>query len=158
MKEYKQTSDSPHVIAPPPLIYIGGLILSLLLRYIKPLEFFKSDFLFPLGISLIVISITLIVIAIKFLTKARTNVDVRKPTISIVANGPYRFSRNPIYLSMTLFYLGVTVWLNDLWFFIILIPVVLIIQFGVIKREEIYLQAKFGETYTKYKNSVRRWL
>ena len=158
MEKNKKISDSPHVIALPPLIYIGGLILGLLFRSIKPLEFFKNDLSLPLGVSLIIISIILVFMSIQSFSKAHTNVDVRKPTTSIVKGGPYRFSRNPIYLSMTILYLGITIWLNDFWLLIMLAPVVLIIQYGVIKREEIYLTRKFGETYIQYKKSVRRWL
>jgi len=155
----KSETDSPHVITFPPLIYILGLFVGLFLRYsVQPLEFLANDYLPAFGWSLILISIVIFAMATKFFIKAHTNVDVRKPTTSIVASGPYKFSRNPIYLSMTLLYLGITILVNDFWLIVTLIPVLLTIQYGVIKREEAYLTKKFGETYIQYKKSVRRWL
>jgi len=158
MKQQEHASDSPRVIAPPPLIYLGGLILGLLLHYEKPLEFIPDSLSLLLSVILIAVSVVLVTTSIKFFAKAHTNVDVRKPTTSIVASGPYSFSRNPIYLALTFLYLGVTIWINDLWLLGMLIPVMLTIRYGVIKREEAYLEKKFGETYTQYKKSVRRWL
>lgn len=154
----KSEKDSPHVITFPPLIYIGGLLIGFLLHYVKPLMFLENDLFFYFGVGLIIVSIIIFIVATKFFVRAQTNVDVRKSTTSIVVNGPYKFSRNPIYLSMTLLYLGIFFLIKDLWLFILLIPVLLIIHHGVIKREEKYLTEKFGETYIKYKKSVRRWL
>lgn len=153
-----KNSDSPNVIGRPPIIYLAGLILGLLLRYVKPIEILEGEPLFLLGWGLIIVSLVLFVSTIKLFAKKSTNVDPRKPTTFIITSGPYRFSRNPIYVSMTLLYLGITVLVNDYWFLIVLIPVLLIIHYGVIKREENYLADKFGETYVEYKKSVRRWL
>lgn len=153
----KSQTDSPNVITFPPLIYIGGLLLGLLLRYIIPLQVLDGK-LSILGWVFIVLSIILLIMSTKFFVKEHTNIDVRKPTTSIITSGPYRFSRNPIYLSMTIFYLGITILIGDLWLLFILIPILLTIQYGVIKHEEHYLTKKFGEKYTTYKESVRRWL
>lgn len=156
--EQEKISDSPHVIAPPPLIYIGGLIFGLLLHSIKPLEFLPKTLPFLLGIMVIIISIILVAMAMRSFVKAKTNIDVRKPTIHIVTTGPYRFTRNPIYLAMTLFVVGIAFWLNEFWILITLIPTIFMIRYGVIKREELYLTKKFGEEYAEYKKSTRRWL
>lgn len=153
-----KNSDFPHVIAPPPLIYLGGILLALLLRYVKQLEISESGGSLLLGWGFIIVSLILFISTLKLFSEAHTNVDPHKPTTSIIVNGIYHFSRNPIYASMTLFYLGITALANDYWFLIILIPILLIIQYGVIKREEEYLMSKFGEEYAKYKTSVRRWL
>ncbi len=152
------TSDSPQVIAPPPLIYLSGLAVGITLDLLNPLPFTPDNLALPLGAALIVISIILVVIAIRAFIRAKTNIDVRKPTTSIVSTGPYRFTRNPIYLSMTLFTIGIAIWMNTLWIFITLIPVLLEIQFGVIAREEAYLTKKFGKEYLHYKSKMRRWL
>lgn len=154
----KKQTDSSNVIAPPPLIYLGGLLLGILLHYLKPLEIFNGSSLIPLGGILIIISIFIFVISIMSFVRAHTEINPHKPTTSIIVNGPYRFSRNPIYLSMTLLYLGITVLFNDFWLLIILVPVLIIIRYGVIKREEEYLTKKFGKKYIQYKNSVRRWI
>ncbi len=154
----KNKKDSANVIAPPPFIYLGGILLGLFLHYIKPLEIFKNSYLIPLGWILIVISIIIFVMAVKSFARAKTNISPYEPTTSIIMKGPYNFSRNPIYLSMTIFYFGIMTLLNDLWFLIILIPLLFIIQYGVIKREEKYLTKKFGKKYMDYKKCVNRWL
>jgi len=154
----KKQRDSSNVIAPPPLIYLGGLLLGILLHYVKPLEIFRNSYLIPLGWILIFISVIIFVMATKSFVKAHTEINPHKPTTSIIMNGVYSFSRNPIYLSMTILYLGVATLFNELWLLIILIPVLFIIRYGVIKREESYLTKKFGKKYTDYKASVRRWL
>lgn len=157
-KEPIATQDNAGVIAPPPLIYLSGLAAGIVLHWFNPLVFLPNTFALPLGIFLIVISIVLVVTAMRAFIKAKTNIDVRKPATSIVTTGPYRFSRNPIYLSMTLLVIGIAVWVNSLWILITLIPVLLVMQFGVIKREETYLTKKFGEEYIRYKARVRRWI
>ena len=151
-------SDSPQVIAPPPFIYLGGIMVGFILQLVKPLSFLPKDLALPLGAALMVISIIFVTALFRVLKRAKTNVDVRKPTTSIVSAGPYRFTRNPIYLSMTLFTIGIAIWVNTIWILITLVPVLLVMQFGVISREESYLARKFGEEYLSYKSKVRRWL
>lgn len=154
----ERQTDSPDVLALPPLVYTGGLFLGVVLQYLKPLNVLKSDAVSLFGGILIIISIILFIYAISFYKKNNTNIDPRKPTTFIIKKGPYRFSRNPIYLSMTLMYLGITALFNGIWLLFVLVPVLLIIQYGVIHREESYLEEKFGEIYIQYKRSVRRWL
>ena len=89
---------------------------------------------------------------------AETNINPFKPTTSIVSTGPFRFTRNPLYLAMTLIYLGLTLVANTGWCFPLLIPVLLLIHFGVVAREERYLERKFGESYREYRLRVRRYL
>ena len=158
MNKTTSTSDSPQVIAPPPLIYLGGLAVGIVLNIFWPLPFLPKDLILPLGISIIAVSVVLVVSAFRAFIKAKTNIDVRKPTTSIVSTGPYRFSRNPVYLSMTLFVIGIAVWVNSLWILFTLLQVLFVMQLGVISREETYLTKKFGEQYLQYKAKVRRWL
>jgi protein-S-isoprenylcysteine O-methyltransferase Ste14 len=89
---------------------------------------------------------------------AGTHIDPYKPTMALVVDGPFRFTRNPLYLSLTLLYSGTAFLLNLLWA-ILLLPIALVImQFGVICREERYLEKKFGQEYLRYKARVRRWI
>lgn len=150
--------DSPQVIAPPPFIYLCGLAVGIILHLLKPLPFLPKNVALPLGVAVIVISVVLIAIAFRTLRGAKTNIDVRKPTTSIVSTGPYRFTRNPIYLSMTFFTIGIAIWVNMFWILIMLVPVLFVMQFGVIAREESYLTKKFGEEYVRYKARVHRWM
>lgn len=158
MEKISQQTDSPQVIAPPPLIYLSGLVVGIVLHWFEPVTFLPDKLALPLGATLVAVSVVLVIVAMRTFVRAGTNIDVRKPTTNIVKTGPYRFTRNPIYLSMTLFVLGITAWLNSLWILITLVPVLFVIGFGVIKREEAYLVKKFGEEYVLYKSKVRRWI
>ena len=81
-----------------------------------------------------------------------------RPTAAIVKVGPYRFSRNPIYLAFSLFQTGIALAVNDAWILVTLLPAISVMSFVVIPREERYLEACFGDEYERYKASVRRWL
>ena len=90
--------------------------------------------------------------------KAGTNVDVRKPAKVIVTESVYSYSRNPMYLSMVILLIAFTFLANALWIAISIPFFMIIMQKGVIEREEAYLENKFGEEYIRYKNRVRRWI
>lgn len=162
MKLFRQktdtSNDSSDVIALPPSIYLSGLAAGVVLHWLKSVPFLPENLTLLLGVALIVISIVLVVTAMCAFAEAKTNIDVRKPTTSIIATGPYRFSRNPIYLSMALLVLGIAVLVNALWILITLVSVLLVIRFRVIAREENYPTRKFGEEYLQYKSKVRRWM
>jgi protein-S-isoprenylcysteine O-methyltransferase Ste14 len=102
---------------------------------------------FPIAIS-----------ALRVLRRAQTTFDTMKPTTAIVTAGPFRYSRNPLYGSLTLLYLGVASLINALWIVLLVVPLLVVIQRGVIGREEAYLERKFGEEYLNYKARVRRWI
>lgn len=96
--------------------------------------------------------------AIRTFHSARTPVPGNRPTTAIVKVGPYRFSRNPMYLAFSLFQTGIALGVNDAWILVTLLPAAFVMSFVVIPREERYLEARFGEEYASYKASVRRWL
>jgi protein-S-isoprenylcysteine O-methyltransferase Ste14 len=87
-----------------------------------------------------------------------TNISPLKPAVLLVTTGPYRFTRNPLYLAMTFLFLGLTMLFNSWWGVILLVPVLVVLHWGVVQREERYLQRKFGEQYTGYRSRVRRYL
>jgi len=89
---------------------------------------------------------------------ADTPVRGRERTTTIVRTGPYGFSLNPIYLSFVLLVLGLSVWLNDLWSLVTLVPAIGFIVAIVVPREERFLERNFPEQYSRYKASVRRWV
>jgi len=152
------SSDRPQVIVLPPVIYIVTLLLGLIIHFIFPVKFLPKELALWLGILLILNSILITVWSFHTLALAKTPYDVRKSTAAIVTYGPYRYSRNPIYLSATLFYLGISFLFNSLIMFLLVIPLIYVVQRGVIEREEDYLEAKFGDEYLRYKNRVRRWI
>jgi protein-S-isoprenylcysteine O-methyltransferase Ste14 len=87
-----------------------------------------------------------------------TNIDPREPALALVTDGPFRFSRNPLYVAITLFYLGLTLIADALWPLLLLVPLLWVTHYGIVLREERYLENKFGETYLSYKRQVRRWI
>jgi protein-S-isoprenylcysteine O-methyltransferase Ste14 len=89
---------------------------------------------------------------------AGTNIDPTLPTTAVVASGPFHFSRNPLYVALTLVYLGLTLLANTQWGLVMLVPLLFVMHRGVVLREERYLEQKFGETYRAYRRKVRRYL
>ena len=154
----EQTDDKPGILAPPPLIYLGligaGVILDSFWAFPLP-----ALTLGPvLGISLLVIGFIVSGWSVIEFVRHRVNPDPYHPTTKIITSGPFRFSRNPIYIAFALMHLGVGVWASNAWIVIMLLPVLGVIRYGVIGPEERYLERKFGETYVAYKQSVRRWI
>jgi protein-S-isoprenylcysteine O-methyltransferase Ste14 len=111
-----------------------------------------------LGGAVFVSALALFAWAITTITRAGSNVPTNMPTTSIVATGPYRFTRNPIYLGMMLGLVGLAIAFDSLWLLMTLVPFFLVIRYGVVAREEAYLERKFGEVYRRYRARVRRWL
>ena len=89
---------------------------------------------------------------------AGANVNPSLPATTLVISGPFQFSRNPMYVARTVLYLGLGVLMNALCVVAVLVPLLLVMQYGVIRREERYLEAKFGDAYRQYRSAVRRWL
>jgi protein-S-isoprenylcysteine O-methyltransferase Ste14 len=139
----------------PPLVYLASLAIGTLLQFAMPLPFLPAPLL---GAGLIVVALALLSYSIAEFRAAGTPVPARKPTRVIVRTGPYRISRNPIYLAYSLLQLGIAIWANSLWLVATLLGAVGVIDFFVIPREERYLEHKFGAEYLDYKDSVRRWL
>jgi protein-S-isoprenylcysteine O-methyltransferase Ste14 len=110
------------------------------------------------GIVVALAAVALFVSALRSFGAAGTPVPGNLPTATIVRAGPYRFSRNPIYLAFSLFHLGLALWVNSLGLLITLVPAVALMSWVVIPREERYLEARFPSQYLPYKESVRRWL
>ena len=150
--------DTPGVIAPPPLIFLSGLLLGGFVAYHHLFPILPSGIAQAVGSLLILSGLAIILVAWLQMRKAKTNIEPWEPTTAIVDNGIYGISRNPIYLAMIAIYLGVTCLFNSVWFLPFLPIAVLIIHFGVILREEKYLEGKFGEDYLDYKKRVRRWI
>jgi protein-S-isoprenylcysteine O-methyltransferase Ste14 len=150
--------DTAGVVAPPPVIYAVALLLGFGLEALLPSFDIAHEVAWPLGGSLLGVGLGLSAWFITTFRRARTPVDVRKPTSSLVTSGPFRLSRNPAYLSLTLVYAGIAVLVGAPWALATLVPALLVVRWGVIVREERYLQRRFGEPYLHYKARTRRWL
>ena len=111
-----------------------------------------------LGVIVFVFALALIAWAIVTVTSAGSNVPTNRPTTTIVESGLYRFTRNPIYLGWFLGLIGLAIAFDNLWLLMMLVPFALVIRYGVVAREEAYLERKFGDVYRGYRSRVRRWL
>jgi protein-S-isoprenylcysteine O-methyltransferase Ste14 len=154
----EKASDSPGVIAFPPLIFGGTLAIGLIAHFLFPIRPFPVMASRIVGTVLLVGSAALAKWGESTMRRAGTNVRPDQPTTAIVADGPFRYTRNPLYLATTGLYVGVSLLVDALWSLVLLAPLLAIIEWGVIRREERYLDAKFGETYRAYRSRVRRWL
>ncbi len=150
--------DRPDVIALPPVILAATIALGLVLNFFFPARFLPHAITAPLGAIIILGSIALAISAIREMAAFNTPLDVRKPAADIVTSGVFRISRNPIYLGMLLLCAGVAIAANSLWVLVLALPFAVILQKGVIEREETYLERKFGTKYLNYKAKVRRWI
>ena len=152
-------TDSPGVMFLPPLAHFGMLVAGLALHFAFPQRFLPGIWLqLAIGLPLIAISVIPAIWAARTMRRAETEISSSKPTTAIVVRGPFRFSRNPMYLALTVLYIGIATSVNALWA-IVLLPVALVaLSLGVINREERYLERKFGQEYLRYKARVRRWL
>ena len=142
----------------PPLIYLASIAAGLAFHWVWPRPPLSGVALAPLGAILVVASLLLFGLSVQRFRAAGTPVPARKPTTAIVRAGPYRFSRNPIYLAFSLFQLGLAFWINSLGLLMTLIPAVALMALVVVPREERYLEARFPSEYSSYRAAVRRWL
>ncbi len=155
------TNDIAGAAVRPPRLQLAAIVAGVALDWIAPAA------LTPGGLSLaaraamgggsIGAGVALVAWAISRFRAAATPVPTIEPTRAIVADGPYRFSRNPIYLAMALLHAGIAVAADNAWILALLAPTLIVIRYGVIAREERYLERKFGADYLAYKARVRRW-
>jgi protein-S-isoprenylcysteine O-methyltransferase Ste14 len=150
--------DVAGVIAPPPLIYLVGLGIGFGLEAVLPSASFPDWLSWALGSGLVLAGILLAASFVGAFRRAGTPVDPGQPATALITTGPYRLSRNPGYLGMALAYAGIAVLTEAAWVLALLVPVVLLINTGVIHREERYLERKFGEEYVRYRARTRRWV
>ncbi len=151
-------ADVPGVIAPPPLIYAAGIAVGFGLEALLPSASVAGVLRWTLGGLLLVAGIALQASFIARFRRARTPVAPYQPTTALVTSGPYRISRNPGYLGFTLITVGIALLADALWVLAPLPVVLAIMQWGVIAREERYLEQRFGDEYRRFKARTRRWL
>jgi protein-S-isoprenylcysteine O-methyltransferase Ste14 len=153
-----KTADNPGVVAFPPLIIAVFAALGIGVHFIVPVPLFPHWSLRLVGIPLSLLAGALATWARRAMVAAGTNILPDLPALTIVRDGPYRFTRNPMYLSLCLLQVAIGFLANDWLALLLVVPLALVLHFGVILREERYLEAKFGEQYLALKSQVRRWL
>lgn len=155
--------NSPHkdnagVIMFPPLLYLLILAAGIAGSKLYQLPILPQTVALPLGILMVLIFIFLLFSAARIFAQNNTTVNPGGITTTIVSNGIYRYTRNPMYIAFTFFYCGVAIITQSWLCFILLLPLLVLVQKGIIEREEAYLIKKFGQEYLNYKTQVRRWL
>ena len=152
-------SDTAHAIIRPPLGWGLAIVIGLALDWLLPWPFVPANL--ParwLGAGLFALALALFVWAVVTMTRAGTNVPGNLPTITIVDRGPYAFTRNPIYVAMVLSVIGLAIAFDTLWLLVTVMVFALVIRYGVVAREEAYLERRFGDVYRGYRSRVRRWI
>jgi protein-S-isoprenylcysteine O-methyltransferase Ste14 len=151
--------DRAGVAVRPPIAWALAAAAALVLDRLYPLPFLPPAA--PagwLGAIVFLAGLALLIWAAKTFRRAGTNIQTSQPTTTIVEAGPYRYGRNPIYVGMFLGLIGVAIGFDSLWPLLLLAAFYLLIRYGVVAREEAYLERKFGDPYRAYKSRVRRWL
>ncbi|AWI58576.1 methyltransferase family protein [Sinorhizobium fredii] len=160
MNEANDSSrDNSGAVVRPPIAWVLAGAVGFLLDGVFPLPFLPSAMPATwLGAILFLAGLALLIWAATTFRRAGTHIQTVQPTTTIVEEGPYRYSRNPIYVGMLLGLIGLALGFDSLWLLIMLVPFYFVIRYGVIAREEAYLERKFGDVYRAYKARVRRWL
>ena len=152
------SDDHPHVLIFPPLLAAGAVALGLALQHLVPIGAAWGGPWRGLGVLMMLAAAALAVWCERTFKRHGTNVRPDRPALRLVESGPYRFTRNPMYVGLVAFQLGLGLALLNLWLLLLTIPVALVLDLGVMRREERYLETKFGQPYTSYRARVRRWL
>lgn len=153
-----EAADRPDVVIHPPVALVIAVVAALAAQYVSPLRLFSSPGFFALGWGFVAAGLTLAAPALWLFRRAGTSVPTFRPTSAIVTGGPYRIIRNPIYVGMLCEMLGAGLVFDNAWLAFLAAPLALVLHFGVVLREEEYLQKKFGAAYLDYKARSRRWL
>lgn len=159
MSEAKETlrSSNAGVIAPPPAIFGVALLAGLVLQRLWPMAFPGAVALRATGVVLVVAGLALSILVMRHFGRAGTPVVPWGETRRLVVSGPYRYSRNPDYLGQALVTAGLGLLFAAPWVFVMLVPALLVLRYGVIAREERYLERLFGDQYRDFRRRVRRW-
>jgi protein-S-isoprenylcysteine O-methyltransferase Ste14 len=157
----RPAADTSNLPVPPPFLYFIPFLAGGVLHHTVGGDRIPAPMLPAarlLGWILVALGVAINASAWIAFHRARTPVIPTRPTTAIVASGPYKFTRNPLYLSLAIVYLGTPLLLGYAWPYIFFPLVPFLVARLVIRREESYLERKFGAEYTRYRDSVRRWL
>jgi protein-S-isoprenylcysteine O-methyltransferase Ste14 len=155
------TTEGADVLIKPPFLFLGALALGCLLSLAMPLGpglGQANTLALVVGLTFVLIGVALAALSVRRFRLAGTSVVPGEPSTALVVTGPYAFTRNPIYIAFVIAYFGLAIMLTSLWVLLLLIPILAILQRGVVEREEAYLERQFGDAYRKYQARVPRWL
>ncbi|MDZ4382300.1 MAG: isoprenylcysteine carboxylmethyltransferase family protein [Parvibaculum sp.] len=157
-------NETAGAVARPPLVFAAALLLGFAFDHLLPLTFPISGNGIAHNISAVVAGalilggVAVFAASIRNFSGAATPVQGTKPTTALVTTGIHGLSRNPIYLGMLLIYGGIGLAVRSPWILLLVLPLAVLIRYGVVTREEAYLERRFGDVYRDYKARVRRWL
>jgi protein-S-isoprenylcysteine O-methyltransferase Ste14 len=152
-------ADAPEILVLPPVLVGGTLLVGVAIHYLVwTVTLLPTVLARVLGFVMFVSAGLLAHLAHNAMKRVGTNVLPTRPTLALATDGPYRFTRNPLYVAAIGVYLGVTFWVDGLAPFLLVFPMAWLLQRGIVLPEERYLEAKFGDAYVSYRSSVRRWL
>src|SRR5208283_829092 len=150
--------DHPHVIALPPLLFLLFIAAGFGVRCFWPMRVGPAGATRAAGVLVCLVAAVLAIWARQAMKASGTHVRPDRPTLAIVTDGPFRFTRNPLYLSLCLLQLAAGLLADDWTLILLTAPLALALHFGAVMREEAYLERKFGATYLDFKRQVRRWI
>jgi protein-S-isoprenylcysteine O-methyltransferase Ste14 len=153
-----QKNDHAQIVINPFLIYIALALCAVAAQKFIPLPFIPQASARIAGVIIMVINLLIGLPAVRGMLSAKTSPNPSHPTTSLVLSGTYRFSRNPMYIGLTLLFAGLMVFFQNLWGLLLTPLVIWLITIWVIIPEEKYLENKFGDEYLNYKSTVRRWI
>jgi len=156
-----ETRNNAGVIAPPPLLALAAVVLGLVLDWLMPAYVLTVLLTWPERIAIAIILFAagagLAIPALRGFRAAGTHVEPWKPATALVTNGIFGRLRNPMYVGLTLFLVALSLALASDWMLVMTVAFIAVIHFGVVRREERYLEAKFGDAYRQYKARVPRY-
>ncbi|MGH2509637.1 MAG: methyltransferase family protein [Ktedonobacteraceae bacterium] len=161
MSEVTAQHDISGIRFPPPLYYLIGLAVGFGIYWLYPIRLSKPEhhlIIYTLGISWLLLGGLLAGWAFLTFRQAGTSPNPTRATTTLALQGPYTLTRNPMYLAMGMVCIGISLLVNMLWPLLSVPAVLVIVDRVVIRKEERYLEAKFGDGYRQYKSRVRRWV
>ena len=151
-------ADEHPFVPPPPLVYAGFFAVGLGLDYLWPAPLLSATVQYAIGFALVAAGLALFGLTLREFAQAATRAHHRKPTTTVITSGPFARSRNPVYVSMTVCFVGAAIAVDGPLVLAMVAPAVAVIRGFVIRREEAYMARKFGVDYERYTATVRRWM
>lgn len=145
---------------PPPIIFCCLVLLGFITRWIYPVDFIFSSWVLCIliGLPMITLAGLIALSSMIIMKKKKTAIVLTKPTTTFITTGVFKFTPNPLYLSLLLAMTSIVFFANSAWHFLLLIALFFVFNFGIVTKEENYLEDKYGEQYRQYKKRIRRWI
>ena len=159
LKRHNPEDKGPGVQIPPPLVILAAILIGAAIDRFFPISTLPASLTGWLGGALVLLALVLGPgLSFREYRKAKTPIRPDRPATALVTAGPFRYSRNPMYISLLILQIGIGIWMNNVWVIVLLAPVTAWLRWRVIAAEERYMVRQFGQAYLDYQANVRRWL